>query len=604
MCDKEHCNRNRKLGIRAGRFWRTFVVACFVGLVVAGSAAAEERIFVNHLGYLPGESKRVVAAIGDAKRFRVINVDDGAVAFEGELRKSGGAFGRYVLGEHAGHAAPHTYAGRERPFGPCVAGDFTALDKPGVYHIQIGEQTSGPFRIGQDVYDEVIAKCTAYFSLQRCGPSKTGYHAPCHIDDGRRLDNGQHLDVTGGWHDAGDVRKWMSATIYGMTGLEAVKRLWPVTPEQDAALFEELRWGNRYFLAMQDEKGFVYDYCGGDDGNRWTDNKIGTPDDRPIHVNPAAPRVQYRWIMAQTELARLYRGNNAEYAARCLAAAVRCYDYWHEKPTGGPISLGNAVLAGLSLHATTGEERYRDFAFDCAEKLLSLQECGKGDAQDGAQPRGFFYSDPARRVPMRSTVCQGAVFLSLAELCTRFPHAKAAPNWKKALRLYACDYVLPLAQRNAFCLVPHGLYVDKDPGGGRRAGRFYVRYFMEVPRKWWVGMNSNALVHGVGLLTAARVLDEPRLRTLACRQFDWVLGCNPFSASTVDGLGRNQPARYYNKKLQAPPLIPGAVMCGIGGNGQDMPLLVPGSWQTCEYWTPHIARLMTFVAELKSDTEK
>ena len=44
-------------------------------------------------------------------------------------------------------------------------------------------------------------------------------------------------------------------------------------------------------------------------------------------------------------------------------------------------------------------------------------------------------------------------------------------------------------------------------------------------------------------------------------------------------------------------------MNGIGGNGQDMPLLAPGSWQTCEYWTPHIARLMTFVAELKSDTE-
>ena len=58
-----------------------------------------------------------------------------------------------------------------------------------------------------------------YFARQRCGASATGYLSPCHTDDGIRFDNGKHHDVSGGWHDASDLRKWVSATIYGMMGL-------------------------------------------------------------------------------------------------------------------------------------------------------------------------------------------------------------------------------------------------------------------------------------------------------------------------------------------------------------------------------------------------
>jgi len=58
-----------------------------------------------------------------------------------------------------------------------------------------------------------------YFALRRCGASTSGYLSPCHLDDGKRIDTGEHQDVTGGWHDASDLRKWVGATIYGMVGL-------------------------------------------------------------------------------------------------------------------------------------------------------------------------------------------------------------------------------------------------------------------------------------------------------------------------------------------------------------------------------------------------
>ena len=50
--------------------------------------------------------------------------------------------------------------------------------------------------------------------------------------------------------------------------------------------------------------------------------------------------------------------------------------------------------------------------------------------------------------------------------------------------------------------------------------------------------------------------------------------------------------------LPMTPYIPGAVLNGIGGDANDMPDLLPGSWQTCEYWTPMIGLTLWLMAEL------
>src|SRR5205823_6212854 len=159
---------------------------------------------------------------------------------------------------------------------------------------------------------------------QRCGDSRSGHHAPCHIDDGRRGDNGRQQDVSGGWHDACDLRKWVEATIHGMIGLSrTLDAMRPEQMERDRVI-EELRWGNAYFLKMQEPDGYVMDYCGGDDGNRYTDNKIGTDDDRVIHVEPCALPAQFQFVSAQAAMVRYTRDSDAAYAQRCRAAGQRC----------------------------------------------------------------------------------------------------------------------------------------------------------------------------------------------------------------------------------------------------------------------------------------
>ena len=104
-------------------------------------------------------------------------------------------------------------------------GDFSDFRVPGeyvvdVYPVVLKDWCScAVFTIDNDVYAEILEKGLGCFALQRRGPSTTGYHSPCHLDDGIRADNGKRLDVVGGWHDASDLLKWVDATITGLVGL-------------------------------------------------------------------------------------------------------------------------------------------------------------------------------------------------------------------------------------------------------------------------------------------------------------------------------------------------------------------------------------------------
>lgn len=167
------------------------------------------------------------------------------------------------------------------------------------------------------------------------------------------------------------------------------------------------------------------------------------------------------------------------------------------------------------------------------------------------------------------------------------------------MRRYSRDYLLAMASRSPFGIVPYGLF-SRNPGGNRRIGGLWYRWFM-WDEGWWVGVNANLASAGVGLLKAAALLGDGELAALAQRQLDWILGVNPFDASTVTGVGRNQPPRMVASEFVPPtPAIPGGVMNGIGGTRHDLPYLGPGEYHTTEYWTPMVGTTMWLVAELEA----
>ena len=73
------------------------------------------------------------------------------------------------------------------------------------------------FTIGDNVYSEAFTDAMRFFYLQRCEaiPSSLGgdfAHAACHQTKARIYGTNDYIDVSGGWHDAGDYGRYVVAT--------------------------------------------------------------------------------------------------------------------------------------------------------------------------------------------------------------------------------------------------------------------------------------------------------------------------------------------------------------------------------------------------------
>ena len=558
------------------------------------------NLLTNQVGYIP-EAEKFCITKGEVKRdFEVIDLDTLEVVYEGVLQPNQGDFGTYLKGV------------------------FSPLSKEGHYFIKSGTLRSFPFKISNSIYQNPMDLIVSYFSRQRCGPSTTGYLAPCHVDDGIRLDNGKHQDVSGGWHDASDLRKWVGATIYGMISLAKTYEL--QKRHNGERILDELMWGNRYFLNMQEPQGYIMSFIGGDvkkhsDSNRWTDNEVGeeggevhfvkptagkskndmlifgSNDDRVIRTDPLDMTGQFNFITSEALMARITRDKDSAYSLKCLKAAIDCFNWCTKTDRNtNPGTIGAGIQASIELYKTTNDAGYKDYAMEQAAKLKKLQAPVNEDNFGG-----FFFNSPKGKQPYKN-ISRGCLeFISLCDLIQTFPAHKDAANWKDMISDYAYHYLRFISNKNNFGIVPFGLYTDEDPGGNRKEGKYWYRYFMQPELSWWVGINANITSAGVGLIKAASILNDQELAGLAQRQLDWVVGVNPFNSSTMIGVGHNHLKHFPGSSfLPRTPVIPGAVQNGIGGDHEDQPIIGDGWWQISEYWTPMVAYTLWLMAEISN----
>lgn len=585
------------------------ILLFFILLIIGISDLSGQRlsrdqnvdILVNQLGYTPNAGKTLVTKGKRTGKFQVINTLTQEVIFSGKFKPSGGDFGDYSTG------------------------DFSTVIQEGKYYIKADTVRSFPFSISRNVYKPTMGLIVGYFALQRCGPSSTGYITPCHLDDGVRLDNGKHKDVTGGWHDASDLRKWVDATIYGMVGLAKTYELEGKESDKLEKILDELKWGNMYFLKMQEPDGFVMNFIGGgmnenNDNNRWTDNDIGpdggelvqvTPDggrskqvmsvigskdDRVIQTRPVGIVGQYNFITSEAIMARLTSNGDPEYSKKCLLAATNCYNWCvRENRNLNAGALGASIQAAIEMYKTTKQDIYRDYAATQAALLRSLQV---KDNTDGAN--GFFKTSSSNAEPFKQISNGCMEFISVCDLVKAFPTHKDVSVWKEMVSDYATKYATFMSQKNTFGIVPYGLFSKQDPGGNRRTGNYWYRYFMHPDLSWWVGVNANLASAGIGLMKAGNVLNDNSLKAIGQKQLDWIIGVNPFNSSTIISVGYNHPVRFTPGSFKPmTPEIPGAVMNGLGGDEDDQPDLIPQSnFQQSEYWTPMVAYTLWLMAEI------
>jgi hypothetical protein len=565
-------------------------VVCLSGAASPALGAAEtvkDHILVNHVGFVPQGAKYCVILDPPAKEFSVFKGWSDTAVLKGPLR----------------HA--------NAELGDGWVGDFSDAHEEGIYTVRCGGLWSRPVIISRKVLDEPLRVLFGYFPTQRCGPSATGWNAPCHLDDARRVDTGEQLDLAGGWHQSCDLRKWMFGTPYGLVGLSQLGLL--KDPRWDRGqIADELCWGNRYFHHMVRPDGGLMDHIVVP--VRWQGRNV-YPNDPPVCAN-------YLMIVGQAMAARYLKDKDADHSRKCLEVATRLWRHVMDpatppgpyRPTvvpkfhdwligyfdgyyrGSALERGDALYAALKLHEATGDAAFLTQACALAGDLVKLQLGGDVAANPAA---ACFRVGPDRK-DLTAASTFGA--LGLAELSLLRPNHPDAGRWKQAVTLMASQKC-NMAERNPWGLIPCYWYADR-PGAGRPAGTARYHYFFRFngPKgRLESGPNLDILGSGLFLLRASRLCGEKRYFQTACRQVDWVLGVNPFDASTVEGVGVNQPLRFinYGEFFPPTPQIPGAVMTGIQGDDNDNPAPFGNNCST-EYDMPPTAMLMWLLGELSN----
>ena len=220
------------------------------------------------LGFTPEETKTayLLTASRGPSSFAVVD-DAGRTVLSGRAKASRGRWNR-------GYRAV-------RPL------DLTALRALGTYRIRVAGITSAPFRVAPsaELFGPLIGDAVAFFSAQRDGANIIPgplHRRPAHLRDrharvyhwpryespgsdvivGRSLRPiGGHIDLEGGWVDAGNFIKFTHTTAYAETLLLAARRA--LGDNARASLAPETRFGLHWLGKAWDQRRGVMLHPGG-----------------------------------------------------------------------------------------------------------------------------------------------------------------------------------------------------------------------------------------------------------------------------------------------------------------------------------------------------
>jgi endoglucanase len=492
------------------------------------------RVRVNQVGYLPFGPKNATI-VTDATGVLPWELRDA----DGDVVASGQSLPRGV--HPASGQNVHTV-------------DFTDVNAPGTGYTLVADgQTSHPFDISGDVYDQLRSDALQFFYIQRSGIAIDGalvgdqYARPAgHV--GVAPNQGDtdvgcqpgvcdyRLDARGGWYDAGDHGKYVVnggiATYQILSTFERTKTA--VTGRFGAALadatlrvpergngvpdvLDEARWELEFMMRMQVPAGQplagmahhkMHDQF-------WTGLPL-QPEDDPVlrELHPPSTAATLNLAATAAQCARVYATYDAAFAEACLASARRAWAAAKANPAvyadsadgngGGAYSDGDVTdefyWAAAELYLTTGEPAF------LADLTASPHHTG-----DLFTPTGFNW--PATAELGR---------LDLATVPSGLPAADRQ-RVRASVLAAANDYLATLAGE------AYGL-----PLPGLRNNYFW-------------GSNSNIINNVAVLATAYDLSGDVRYRDGALQGMDYIFGRNALNHSYVTGWGERSPQNQHSR---------------------------------------------------------
>jgi hypothetical protein len=262
-------------------------IILFSFLIVAGLCArCTNFIRVNQVGYLNNDVKVAVMIMSDARSFKSFTVTNAATGKKVKIKKI-------------------RFTGAQDPFAMTARLDFSQVNVPGEYFITAAGTQSQHFKIGNDVYAGAQEIPLFYMRQQRCGYNPF-LQDSCHTLDGRLVlsgkDDGKHVDVTGGWHDASDFLQYLTTSanaVYQMLfAYSQNPGVWQDNYKANGDkgsngipdILDEAKWGIDWMIKMNPNDSLFLNQIADDRDHRWAglpqvdnvDYGWGAGKDRPV----------------------------------------------------------------------------------------------------------------------------------------------------------------------------------------------------------------------------------------------------------------------------------------------------------------------------------
>ncbi len=328
----------------------------------------EKSIFVNQAGYHPKRFKRAVIKTVCQSFF--IKDLDGNVKFEGKTEY----FGLDADSQDTLYLA-----------------DFTQFTQIGRYYIETDSgERSLQFEISnsctQKLFDDI---CKAFYYL-RCGCELQEKHAGvyvhpiCHETLACEWDNRDvRIDVSGGWHDAGDYGRYITAGACALAHILYAFEMFPKSfenqnlniPESDCEMPDilcECKYELDWFLKMQKSDGGVYHKA----STAMHAPFIMPQNDRePLYLFAVSSMATADFAAICAHASKIYRKYDSAYADKLFEAAQKSYTWLEENPDflgfenpkgcntgnyGEWNDRDNRFWASVEMFAASGNEKYHD----------------------------------------------------------------------------------------------------------------------------------------------------------------------------------------------------------------------------------------------------
>lgn len=438
--------------------------------------------------------------------------------------------------------------------------DFSQIEQPGTYYLRNGKYKSVPFTIGMDIYQDPLVELLRSYHLLRCGvaleDTVSGIdHPPCHLNDGilARTDSlnneGEKINVVGGWHDGGAYSKYVATTTVTIGRLLSLYEQNPdLFPDSQlnipqsgngkSDLLDEMEFALNWLLKMQRRDGAVYRKVA---GSTWPLDLAPDEDVQPRNIYGISTPETAKFAAAMAIASRNFASIDKALANKYLDSAKLAWQYLETQP--------EMVVDWLE-DDDSGSDKYLASEFDTEESLNTdiddrLWAAAELYIATGNNDFASYFANNLDRVnydlfEWKNPVSLGAInYLRQKQqpIDPEISNKIATQITQKA------DSILAIAQEN-----PYQIASD----------RFI-----------W-GSNRIVAESGITLAYAYQITNNQKYLDTAIAQLNYLLGRNHFNQTFITNIGTNYVKNLSNLYTRAKEIkIPGSVVAGANATAVD-----------------------------------